>query len=203
MTTFLSLRCSLLSRFSRNTYNCLSCSSAVPLAGFQQHVVNVSFSFSNKVLNPPLVCSTTRRFLTTNSPIASDALGMENLVSGSSRSLSQTVRDLYDRYAPMGLLFHSGVAIFSILFWWALVHNPDIDVTGFLGRMGFLSPLTLLISKTVESFGAGTFAVAYIVHKATGPIRLLLTIFCTPYLVRRYGLRQTHRFVQSTKLKSI
>jgi hypothetical protein len=34
---------------------------------------------------------------------------------------------------------------------------------------------------------AGTFAIAYLIHKATAPIRLGITIFLTPYVVKMWN----------------
>ncbi|OWA51223.1 hypothetical protein BV898_15717 [Hypsibius exemplaris] len=116
--------------------------------------------------------------------------------SSTSFSILPYVKDLYNRYGPTALAFHTAFSAVSLLFWWALVHSPNVDVTLYLAQIGVFSPLTLILTKTVESFGAGTFTVAYVLHKATGPLRLLLTLIVTPLIVRRAGARNTVKMVQ-------
>ncbi|OWA53241.1 hypothetical protein BV898_17676 [Hypsibius exemplaris] len=113
------------------------------------------------------------------------------------RSLSWPSRILvriiagYRDYGLTALTFHGVVAGISVLFWWYLVYN-HYDVEGWLARLGFISPLDLLLSRLSLAFGAASFPLAYAIHKGTAPLRVLLTLFTTPFIVR--SLRKRHIF---------
>ncbi|GAU95103.1 hypothetical protein RvY_06779 [Ramazzottius varieornatus] len=114
------------------------------------------------------------------------------------KSALDMVKGFYGHYGYTALTFHTGVAAMSLAFWVLLVRSP-VDVSGFMAQIGVLTPLTLLITKTATSFGAGSFAVGYLLHKVTGPIRVLITILATPALVRKYGGRTAEKVTQAKK----
>ncbi|XP_055357601.1 uncharacterized protein LOC129602574 [Paramacrobiotus metropolitanus] len=91
---------------------------------------------------------------------------------------------VYRKYGFTALTVHTAGAIVSLLFWWGLVASP-VDVMKIFGEIGVLTPLTLLATRLAEAVIPGSLIIAYCLHKATAPLRWIITIALTPYLVRR------------------
>ena len=55
-----------------------------------------------------------------------------------------------------------------------------LDVIGILGKLGVGQ--SILESRVAA--GASTFVVAYAIHKVFAPVRIAITLTCTPFIVR-------------------
>lgn len=56
-----------------------------------------------------------------------------------------------------------------------------VDVPGALQKIGFSKSITDSSTAT----GAGTFVVAYACYKVFAPVRMFITITCTPLIVQK------------------
>lgn len=62
----------------------------------------------------------------------------------------------------------------------SLVCYSGLDVVGLLTKAGIGES----IFQSKIAAGASTFVVAYAVHKVFAPVRIAITLTCTPFIVR-------------------
>jgi hypothetical protein len=65
-------------------------------------------------------------------------------------------------------------------------YYSGLDIPGFLMKIGASESF----STSVAAKGASTFVIAYACHKIFMPVRIFLTVTCTPLIVhrlKRYG----------------
>ncbi|XP_055329156.1 protein FAM210B, mitochondrial-like [Paramacrobiotus metropolitanus] len=97
----------------------------------------------------------------------------------SREKLKAAIRD----YGSTVLVFHIASGV-SFLGMWYLLISSGVDVTSVIKTFGLEGTLGKYAS------GAGTFVVAYAIHKATAPLRIALTLTVSPLIVnylRRKG----------------
>lgn len=92
------------------------------------------------------------------------------------------LKAFFARYGRTGLVVYFAVSTLSLSSIYSAVYF-GVDVHSLLKRVGWED------NKWLNS--AGTFAVAYAIHKALLPVRLVVTAGLTRFLVRRniFGLK--------------
>ena len=96
-------------------------------------------------------------------------------------NLSQTdkLKRAVKEYGATVMVFHVGISLISLGSFYLAV-SSGVDMVGILAKMGVGE--SILESKAVA--GAGTFVVAYAVHKVFAPVRIAITLTSTPFIVR-------------------
>ncbi|XP_053690674.1 uncharacterized protein LOC128739239 [Sabethes cyaneus] len=82
-------------------------------------------------------------------------------------------------YGSTVIVFHVGISLASLGACYVLV-SSGIDMVALLDRLGWAD--SALASKT--GTGAGTFVIAYAIHKVFAPVRISITLGATPFIVR-------------------
>ncbi|XP_053662885.1 uncharacterized protein LOC128712016 [Anopheles marshallii] len=82
-------------------------------------------------------------------------------------------------YGSTVLVFHVSISLVSLGTCYLLV-SSGIDIVSLLDRMGWGD--SALASKA--GAGAGTFVIAYAIHKVFAPVRISITLGATPLIVR-------------------
>ncbi|XP_071442833.1 uncharacterized protein [Hetaerina americana] len=85
--------------------------------------------------------------------------------------LKKAVKD----YGATVIVFHVGISLLSLGGFYLAV-SSGLNVVDMLGKLG--------LSGGSVAKEAGTFAVAYVVHKAFAPVRISITLAATPFIVR-------------------
>lgn len=85
-------------------------------------------------------------------------------------------KNLLRKYGKIAIVVHLGIATISLGACYALV-SMGVDVNKWLAMVG--------MGESSASAKMGTFAVAYIAHKATEVVRLPLTIVLTPIIAKK------------------
>lgn len=62
------------------------------------------------------------------------------------------------------------------------LHHSGIDVVALLEHFNLISEAT---TEAKIAGGAGTFVIAYACHKVFMPVRIFLTVTCTPIVVKK------------------
>ncbi|XP_052898215.1 uncharacterized protein LOC128304989 isoform X2 [Anopheles moucheti] len=132
-----------------------------------------------------LVC--TSAALNNKSPQANNtATGEQNSKGNSVPSEGQVPVSRKDRlkkaikeYGSTVLVFHVSISLVSLGTCYLLV-SSGIDIVSLLDRMGWGD--SALASKA--GAGAGTFVIAYAIHKVFAPVRISITLGATPLIVR-------------------
>ncbi|XP_050396694.1 uncharacterized protein LOC126815179 [Patella vulgata] len=96
-------------------------------------------------------------------------------------------------YGATVIVFHVGISLISLGGFYLAV-SSGIDLVGILTRLGVGE--SILQSKVVS--GAGTFVVAYAVHKVFAPVRIGITLTSSPFIVRylrRIGFLKTPKTI--------
>ncbi|KMS65571.1 hypothetical protein BVRB_034620, partial [Beta vulgaris subsp. vulgaris] len=78
-------------------------------------------------------------------------------------------------YGPTAIACHIGLSLTSLAGWYGVV-SYGVDVVHILEQFGV--PESSIASNT------GTFALAYLIHKMTVPVRVPLTLAATPYFAK-------------------
>lgn len=90
----------------------------------------------------------------------------------------EQLKKAFKDYGSTVIIFHVGISLISLGSFYLLV-STGLDVVALVEKMGFSS----------ESFGkvganASTFVLAYAIHKVFAPVRISITLFSTPFIVR-------------------
>lgn len=89
--------------------------------------------------------------------------------------LKQAVRD----YGATIIVFHVTISLASLGLCYVAV-STGVDAMSLLARFGF--PDSIISNKV--AVGGSTFVMAYAVHKVFAPVRIAVTLFSAPLLVR-------------------
>lgn len=93
----------------------------------------------------------------------------------------QKLRRIFAEYGVTAVVFHTGISLTSLGLCYVAV-NSGLDIPGFLIKIGVSENL----SQSVAAKGASTFVIAYACHKVFMPLRIFLTVTCTPLIVHRF-----------------
>ncbi|XP_051832581.1 protein FAM210B, mitochondrial [Antechinus flavipes] len=99
----------------------------------------------------------------------------------SKQSKHQQLRKVFKEYGAVAVCLHIGISLISLGIFY-LVVSSGVDITSFLYKLGFAE--SLYNSKVVA--GTSTFVMAYAVHKLFAPVRISITLFSLPLVVRYF-----------------
>ncbi|XP_005094566.1 uncharacterized protein LOC101861348 [Aplysia californica] len=106
----------------------------------------------------------------------------------------QKLQRAVKEYGSTVIVFHVGISLMSLGFFYALV-SSGVDVVRILQAVG----IGEAIIQNKLATGTGTFVMAYAVHKVFAPVRIATTLTATPFIVRY--LRRIG-FLKAPKVKS-
>ncbi|XP_058453700.1 uncharacterized protein LOC131431818 [Malaya genurostris] len=106
---------------------------------------------------------------------ASDEQRTEPIPMTRKERLKKAVKE----YGSTVIVFHVGISLASLGACYVLV-SSGIDIVALLERFDWAN--SVLASKT--GAGAGTFVIAYAIHKVFAPVRISITLGATPFIVR-------------------
>lgn len=86
-------------------------------------------------------------------------------------------------YGSTVIIFHIGISLASLGGFYLLV-SSGLDVAALLDKFGVSAEASGKIMQ-----GASTFVIAYAVHKLFAPVRISITLFSTPFIVRYLRLK--------------
>ncbi|EDO35452.1 predicted protein [Nematostella vectensis] len=95
-------------------------------------------------------------------------------------SQAQRLRKIFAEYGSIAVVFHVSISLTSLGICYTAV-SSGLDVPGLLQSVG----LSKGLSDSALTTGASTFVIAYACHKVFVPVRMFLTITCTPLIVHR------------------
>ncbi|KAL7305751.1 hypothetical protein TKK_0002001 [Trichogramma kaykai] len=131
-----------------------------------------------------------RNYSTSSSPVTSDVKNQNEKKTSPTKSENQKIWDSMSKRQKLGILvrdygrtvmaFHIGISLVSLgSFYWVV--SSGLDITPAIKFIAGESEDDLI--KTVMN-QSSTFLIAYAVHKLFAPVRISLTLGCTPILVR-------------------
>ncbi|XP_063699646.1 uncharacterized protein LOC134830184 [Culicoides brevitarsis] len=86
-------------------------------------------------------------------------------------------------YGSTVIIFHIGISLASLGGFYLLV-SSGLDVAALMDKLGVSADVS---GKVMQ--GASTFVVAYAIHKLFAPLRISITLFSTPFIVRYLRLK--------------
>ncbi|KXJ12779.1 Protein FAM210B [Exaiptasia diaphana] len=92
----------------------------------------------------------------------------------------QRLRKIFAEYGSTAIAFHVTISLTSLGICYTAVQS-GLDVPLMLQKIGISKGIT----DSAVTTGASTFVIAYACHKVFAPLRMFLTITCTPLIVRR------------------
>lgn len=101
----------------------------------------------------------------------------EEIVDEKPLSKKDQVKKAFKEYGSTVIIFHVALSLASLGCCYLLVLN-GLDVVAIVQKLGIQSERLSSISN------ASTFVVAYAFHKVFSPVRLSITLFSTPIIVR-------------------
>ncbi|XP_043844503.1 protein FAM210B, mitochondrial [Dromiciops gliroides] len=104
-----------------------------------------------------------------------------SIVNQSKQSKQQQLKKVFKEYGAVAVSLHIGISLISLGIFY-LVVSSGVDVSSFLLKLGFAE--SLHSSKIVA--GTSTFVVAYAIHKLFAPVRISITLFSLPLVVRYF-----------------
>ncbi|XP_072489595.1 protein FAM210B, mitochondrial [Notamacropus eugenii] len=109
------------------------------------------------------------------------ALTDSSVVDDSKQNKRQQLKKVFKEYGAVAVSLHIGISLISLGICY-LVVSSGVDVSSFLSKLGFAE--SLHGSKIVT--GTSTFVMAYAVHKLFAPVRISITLFSLPLVVRYF-----------------
>uniref|UniRef100_A0A4X2LRB2 Family with sequence similarity 210 member B n=2 Tax=Vombatus ursinus TaxID=29139 RepID=A0A4X2LRB2_VOMUR len=109
------------------------------------------------------------------------ALTDSSVVDESKQSKRQQLKKVFKEYGAVAVSLHIGISLISLGIFY-LVVSSGVDVSSFLFKLGFAE--SFHSSKIVA--GTSTFVMAYAIHKLFAPVRISITLFSLPLVVRYF-----------------
>ncbi|XP_057665481.1 protein FAM210B, mitochondrial-like [Diorhabda carinulata] len=103
----------------------------------------------------------------------------DKIVITESLSRKEKLKKAVKEYGSTVIIFHVGISLISLGTSYALV-SIGLDVMSLFESIG----LKDWFSNSNIATNAGTFAVAYAIHKVFAPIRITITLAAVPFIVR-------------------
>lgn len=100
--------------------------------------------------------------------------------NGKNLALKDKLKSVVAEYGTTAVVFHVTISLTSLGICYTAVKS-GIDVQAALQKLGVASS----VSDSTVATNASTFVVAYACHKVFAPLRMLMTITCTPLIVRK------------------
>ncbi|XP_057638010.1 protein FAM210B, mitochondrial [Chionomys nivalis] len=96
-------------------------------------------------------------------------------------SKSQQLKKVFQEYGAVGVSLHIGISLVSLGIFYTVV-SSGIDMSAILLKLGFKESLV----QSKMAAGTSTFVVAYAIHKLFAPVRISITLFSVPFVVRYF-----------------
>jgi hypothetical protein len=142
-----------------------------------RHISCQKPNYTNRPLHTPQLSNyVMKRFKTTKTEQETD--NNEPTPSQKSPTLQQKLKQAVAQYGSTVIVFHVGISLMSLGISYVLV-SSGLEVEKYMLLMGISGETASKIAT-----GAGTFAVAYAVHKLFAPARIMVTLTATPFIVR-------------------
>ncbi|XP_007475751.2 protein FAM210B, mitochondrial [Monodelphis domestica] len=109
------------------------------------------------------------------------ALTDSGVVDEKKQSKSQQLKTVFKEYGAVAVSLHIGISLLSLGIIYLIV-SSGVDVSSFLFKLG----LAESFHKSKIVTGTSTFVMAYAVHKLFAPVRISITLFSLPLLVRYF-----------------
>lgn len=93
----------------------------------------------------------------------------------------QKLTRIFAAYGSTAVVFHTTISLTSLGICYTIV-SSGIDMVALLEKVGIASEAGL--GSTLAS-GASTFVIAYACHKVFMPVRIFLTVTCTPVIIKK------------------
>lgn len=103
----------------------------------------------------------------------------DKIIITESLSRKDKLKKAVKEYGSTVIVFHVGISLISLGTAYALV-SMGLDVMSLLESIG----LKDWFSNSNIAANAGTFAVAYAIHKVFAPVRITITLAAVPFIVR-------------------
>ncbi|XP_074066402.1 protein FAM210B, mitochondrial [Macrotis lagotis] len=103
------------------------------------------------------------------------------IVDESKQSKHQQLKQVFKEYGGVAVSLHIGISLISLGIFYIVV-SSGVDVSSFLCKLGLAE--SVQNSKIVA--GTGTFVMAYAIHKLFAPVRISITLFSLPLVVRYF-----------------
>ncbi|XP_020837069.1 protein FAM210B, mitochondrial [Phascolarctos cinereus] len=104
-----------------------------------------------------------------------------SIMDENKQSKRQQLKKVFKEYGAVAVSLHIGISLTSLGIFY-LVVSSGVDVSSFLFKLGFAE--SLHGSKIVT--GTSTFVMAYAIHKLFAPVRISITLFSLPLVVRYF-----------------
>ena len=92
--------------------------------------------------------------------------------------MSQKLKDLIQKYGKIALYSHITLSLLFYSGFYVLIHSKVIDPMKYLAKLGVNPSSNSLVNTT------GDVAIAYVLYKATMPLRISVTVITIPILVK-------------------
>nr|XP_022919046.1 protein FAM210B, mitochondrial-like [Onthophagus taurus] len=93
-------------------------------------------------------------------------------------TVAQKLKKAAAEYGPVVIIFHVGISLISLGICYTLV-SSGLDLAAVVSYLGIN-----LDGESKLATNAGTFVVAYAVHKVFAPARIAITLTSTPFIVK-------------------
>lgn len=110
----------------------------------------------------------------TKSKDTQESENQKNKTLSKTDQLKKAIKD----YGSTVIIFHIGISLISLGGFYLLV-SSGLDIALLLDKMGVSAEAS---SKLLQQ--SSTFVIAYAVHKIFAPVRISITLFSTPFIVR-------------------
>ncbi|XP_048205606.1 protein FAM210B, mitochondrial [Perognathus longimembris pacificus] len=97
------------------------------------------------------------------------------------QSKSQQLKKVFQEYGAVGVSLHIGISLVSLGIFYTVV-SSGVDMSAILLKLGFKESLV----QSKMAAGTSTFVVAYAIHKLFAPVRISITLFSVPFIVRYF-----------------
>ncbi|KAM4841670.1 protein FAM210B, mitochondrial isoform 1-T1 [Thomomys bottae] len=97
------------------------------------------------------------------------------------QSKSQQLKKVFQEYGAVGVSLHIGISLVSLGVFYMVV-SSGVDMSAILLKLGFKESLV----QSKMAAGTSTFVVAYAIHKLFAPVRISITLFSVPFIVRYF-----------------
>jgi len=115
-------------------------------------------------------------FTSTSTPLLKRLSSLPNDGGDGPKSFTERMKAFFQQYGKLGLFVYFSLSTFSLTSIYLTIRS-GVDVQSLIQKIG------LPQSKIIDS--AGTFAVAYAIHKMLLPLRFFLTIGMTSFIAKR------------------
>lgn len=100
----------------------------------------------------------------------------------SGAAMKERMKPLVAKYGKITIFTYLGISVVDLAFWYVVVQN-GVDAKSIIKKIG----IKVDDEKFKNPSRLGNFMIAVIIHKATVPIRLPISLACVPAVARVLG----------------